>query len=74
MIDHVSGLIAEATRLREQAFERAAAGDRSLSAGLHEDAGQIAAMALSFRYDLADAHADTTAADSLISALDAWPR
>ncbi len=72
MIDHVSDLIAEAARLRENAFERAAAGDRNIAADLFEDSGSIASVALSFRYELADAHADTNDADGLIAALDQW--
>ncbi|WP_197460244.1 hypothetical protein [Sphingorhabdus sp. M41] len=74
MTNYVSGLITEAARLREQAFERAAAGDRTVAADLHKDAKLVASIAVSFRYELADAHADTNDADSLIAALDMWPQ
>ena len=72
MMDHVSGLIAEATRLHEQARERAAAGDRTTAADLYERAEALASMAISFRYDLADVHADTKEADGVIAMLDKW--
>ncbi|WP_339823583.1 hypothetical protein [uncultured Parasphingorhabdus sp.] len=72
MIDHISGLIANASRLREQALERAAAGDRTAAADLYGQAGSLASIAISFRYDLADAHADTKDADGLIAMLDKW--
>lgn len=72
MIDHVSGLMAEATRLHEQARERAAAGDRTTAADLYERAKALASIAISFRYDLADVHADTKEADDVIATLDKW--
>ncbi|WP_417592973.1 hypothetical protein [Parasphingorhabdus sp.] len=72
MMEHVSGLIAEATRLHEQARERAAAGDRTTAADLYERAKALASSAISFRYDLADVHADTKEADDVIAMLDKW--
>ncbi|WP_339693961.1 hypothetical protein [uncultured Parasphingorhabdus sp.] len=72
MVDHVSGLIAEASRLHEQALECAAAGDRTTAADLYGQAGSLASVAVSFRYDLADVHADTQDADDLIAMLDKW--
>tara|TARA_R110000824_G_scaffold300374_2_gene488396 strand:+ start:781 stop:1083 length:303 start_codon:yes stop_codon:yes gene_type:complete len=72
MIDHVSGLIAEASRLHEQALEHAAAGDRTTAADLYGRVGSLASIAVSFRYDLADAYADTKDADGLIAMLDKW--
>jgi hypothetical protein len=72
MIDHVSGLITEASQLHEWAVERAAAGDRAAAADSFKRAALLASIALSFRYELADAYADTSDADCLITVLDNW--
>ena len=72
MIDHVSDLIDEAARLRKRALERAGAGDKAEAANLYDHSVSIASIALSFRYDLADAYADSHDADRLIASLDKW--
>jgi hypothetical protein len=72
MMEHVSDLIAEAARLRKQALERVAGGDKAEAASLYEYSASIATNALSFRYELANAHADSNDADGLIATLDKW--